>query len=78
MEIIEFTIPCTIEFKPEILQEQILQAMRDAGEPISINEISKRLEWLTTDRKQINNAFAKLKKNGSVVSPMRCKWQPAK
>ena len=29
------------------------------------------------DRKEVNKAFAQLKKEGAIVSPVRCKWQPA-
>ena len=29
------------------------------------------------DRKEVDKAFAQLKKDGAIVSPVRCKWQPA-
>ena len=28
-------------------------------------------------RKEVDKAFAQLKKDGAIVSPVRCKWQPA-
>ena len=27
--------------------------------------------------KEVDKAFAQLKKDGAIVSPVRCKWQPA-
>ena len=29
------------------------------------------------DSKEVDKAFAQLKKDGAIVSPVRCKWQPA-
>ena len=29
------------------------------------------------DRKVVDKAFAALKKEAAIVSPVRCKWQPA-
>ena len=29
------------------------------------------------DRKEVDKAFAQRKKDGAIVSPVRCKWQPA-
>lgn len=29
------------------------------------------------DRKVVDKVFAALKKEGAIVSPVRCKWQPA-
>ncbi len=56
------------------MKEQVLQAMRDAGKPVSAGEITK---VLGADRKEVDKAFADLKKEGAIVSPVRCKWQPA-
>ncbi|HAP50992.1 MAG TPA: transcriptional regulator [Porphyromonadaceae bacterium] len=33
---------------------------------------------LGADRKEVDKAFAELKKEGTIVSPVRCKWEPAK
>ena len=30
------------------------------------------------DRKDVDKAFKKLKEEGKIVSPVRCKWEPAK
>lgn len=57
------------------MKEQVLQAMREAGKPVSASDITKALG---ADRKDIDKAFAELKKDGAIVSPVRCKWEPAK
>lgn len=48
--------------------------MKQAGKPVSAGEVEK---MLGADRKMIDKAFAELKKEGKIVSPVRCKWQPA-
>ena len=58
-----------------IMKEQVLQAMREAGKPVSAGEVTK---VLNADRKEVDKAFAELKKEGAIVSPVRCKWEPAK
>ncbi|MDD7318199.1 MAG: HTH domain-containing protein [Prevotella sp.] len=57
------------------MKEKVLQAMRDAGKPVSAGEIAKSLD---ADRKEVDKAFAELKKEGAIVSPVRCKWEPSK
>ena len=49
--------------------------MAEAGKPISAGEVEK-LSGL--DRKEIDKAFKALKAEGKIVSPIRCKWEPAK
>lgn len=56
------------------MKEQVLKCMREAGKPVSAGEVAKALE---ADRKEVDKAFAELKKEGAIVSPVRCKWQPA-
>ncbi|MBR1889875.1 MAG: transcriptional regulator [Alloprevotella sp.] len=56
------------------MKEKVLQAMREAGKPVSAGEITK---VLGADRKEVDKAFAELKKSGEIVSPIRCKWAPA-
>ena len=56
------------------MKEQVLQAMREAGKPVSAGDVAK---ILNADRKEVDKAFAELKKEGVIVSPVRCKWQPA-
>ena len=48
--------------------------MRSAGKPVSAGEVATRSGL---DRKEVDKAFAQLKKDGTIVSPVRCKWQPA-
>ncbi len=60
--------------KQVIMKEQVLQAMREAGKPVSAGEVTK---VLGADRKEVDKAFAELKKEGAIVSPVRCKWEPA-
>ena len=55
-------------------KEQVLNAMREAGKPVSAGEVSK---ITGIDRKEVDKAFAALKKEEAIVSPVRCKWQPA-
>lgn len=56
------------------MKEQVLNAMREAGKPVSAGEIEKALG---VDRKEIDKAFKELKKEEAIVSPVRCKWEPA-
>lgn len=57
-----------------IMKEQVLNAMRAAGKPVSAGEVAKSLN---ADRKEVDKAFADLKKEGAIVSPVRCKWTVA-
>ena len=53
---------------------KVLKTMRSAGKPVSAGEVAT-LSGL--DRKEVDKAFTLLKKDGTIVSPVRCKWQPA-
>jgi len=55
-------------------KEQILEAMKKAGEPLNAGKIA---ELTVLDRKVVDKAMAAMKKDGSIVSPVRCKWEPA-
>ncbi|MBQ4512602.1 MAG: transcriptional regulator [Anaerolineaceae bacterium] len=55
-------------------KELILDAMRKAGEPLNAGKVA---ELTGLDRKAVDKAFAAMKKDGSIVSPVRCKWEPA-
>lgn len=57
------------------MKEQVLQAMHEAGKPVSAGDVTKALN---ADRKEVDKAFAELKTEGAIVSPVRCKWEPAK
>ena len=37
----------------------------------------KVAELTGLDRKAVDKAFAEMKKDGTIVSPVRCKWEPA-
>lgn len=52
----------------------VLEAMRIAGEPVNAGKIA---ELTGLDRKVVDKAMAALKKEGAIVSPVRCKWTPA-
>ena len=66
-----------VETKPffPIMKDQVLKAMREAGKPVSAGDIAKALN---ADRKLVDKAFDALKTEGAIVSPVRCKWEPAK
>lgn len=55
-------------------KEQILDAMKKAGEPLNAGKIA---ELTGLDRKVVDKAMTAMKKDGSIVSPVRCKWEPA-
>ena len=66
----------TLKKKEEKMEEKelILEAMRKAGEPLNAGKVA---ELTGLDRKVVDKAFAAMKKDGSIVSPVRCKWEPA-
>ena len=57
------------------MKEQVLKAMREVGAPVNAGKIA---EITGLDRKVVDKAFDTLKKEGTIVSPVRCKWEPAK
>jgi predicted transcriptional regulator len=56
-------------------KEKVLETMKNAGKPLSAGEVEK-LSGL--DRKEVDKVFKVLKKENAIVSPVRCKWEPAK
>lgn len=56
------------------MKEKVLQVIREAGKPVSAGDVAK-LSGI--DRKEVDKAFADLKKEGAIVSPVRCKWTVA-
>ncbi|MBQ7691930.1 MAG: transcriptional regulator [Muribaculaceae bacterium] len=56
-------------------KEQVLEVMRKAGVPLNAGKVA---ELAGLDRKVVDKVFAELKKEGAIVSPVRCKWEPAK
>ena len=55
-------------------KELVLDVMRKAGEPLNAGKVA---ELSGLDRKVVDKIFAELKKEGAIVSPVRCKWEPA-
>ena len=55
-------------------KELILSAMKKAGESLNAGKVA---ELTGLDRKVVDKAFEQMKKDGSIVSPVRCKWEPA-
>ncbi len=55
-------------------KEVVLKVMREAGKPVAAGEVAT-VSGL--DRKVVDKVFADLKKEGAIVSPVRCKWTPA-
>lgn len=57
------------------LKDQVLACMKKTGKPMSAGEVEKTLG---VDRKEIDKAFKILKKEETIVSPVRCKWEPVR
>ena len=55
-------------------KELVLDAMKKAGEPLNAGKVA---ELTGLDRKVVDKAMDTLKKEGLIVSPVRCKWEPA-
>ena len=56
-------------------KEIVLETMKKAGEPVNAGKVA---EMSGLDRKVVDKTFNELKKEGAIVSPVRCKWEPAK
>ena len=52
---------------------QVLEAMKKVGKPLNAGKI---VELTNLDRKVVDKAMNELKADGSIVSPVRCYWQP--
>lgn len=55
-------------------KELVLDVMKKAGEPLNAGKVA---ELTGLDRKIVDKAMSELKKEGVIVSPVRCKWEPA-
>ena len=55
-------------------RDTILEAMKKAGEPLAAGKVA---ELTGLDRKVVAKEFGAMKKDGTIVSPVRCKWEPA-
>ena len=56
-------------------KEKVLATMKEAGTPLNAGKIA---ELSGLDRKEVDKAMKLLKEEGTIVSPVRCKWAPAK
>lgn len=56
-------------------KEVVLETLKKAGEPVNAGRVA---EISGLDRKAVDKAFNELKKEGAIVSPVRCKWEPVK
>lgn len=63
-----------IKLKP-MSAEKVLQVMKAAGKPMKAGEIA---EAAGLDKKEVDKAMNVLKKEGKIVSPVRCAWEPVK
>ena len=54
---------------------KVLATMVEAGEPLNAGKIA---ELSGIDRTEVDKAMKELKEEGAIVSPVRCKWAPAK
>ncbi|OPZ81098.1 MAG: hypothetical protein BWY76_03142 [bacterium ADurb.Bin429] len=52
-------------------RETVIQAFRDAGEPLNAGKVA---ELTALDRKVVDKIMAALKDEGVIVSPKRCYW----
>lgn len=57
------------------IKDKVLEVMQQAGEPLNAGKIA---ELSGLDRKEVDKAMKQLKDEGAIVSPVRCKWEPAK
>ena len=55
-------------------KEKVLATTKEAGTPLNAGKIA---ELSGLDRKEVDAAMKKLKAEGAIVSPVRCKWPPA-
>ena len=55
------------------VKDLVLDAMKKAGEPLNAGKI---VELTSLERKEVDKAMNVLKKEGSIVSPKRCFWEP--
>ena len=56
------------------MEKKVLSAMKKAGKPVRPGEVAK---MIGEDGKQVSKAINELKKQGKIVSPKRCYWEPA-
>ena len=55
-------------------KDTVLETMKQAGTPLNAGKIAQ-LSGLA--RPAVDKAMKALKAQGTIVSPVRCKWEPA-
>ena len=55
------------------MKERVLEIMQETGRPMGAVEIARRLG---VEKKKVDNAMKELKKEETIISPVRCKWEP--
>ena len=56
------------------VKDDVITAMKEAGKPLSAGDVAK---ILGIDKAEVDKAFKELKAENAIVSPVRCKWEPA-
>ena len=55
-------------------EKKVLDAMKKAGKPIRPGDVAKTTG---VESKEVSKIINKLKKDGKVISPKRCYYEPA-
>ncbi|MCL7410976.1 MAG: winged helix-turn-helix transcriptional regulator [Methanosarcinaceae archaeon] len=55
-------------------EQKVIDAMKEAGEPLSSGEIAQRTG---IDKKDVGKIINALKKKGKISSPKRCCYSPS-
>ncbi len=56
------------------VKDDVIKVMKEAGKPLSAGDVAK---ILGIDKAEVDKAFKELKAENAIVSPVRCKWEPA-
>ena len=60
--------------KMEKNEKKVLDAMKKAAKPVRPGDVAKTTD---VDSKEVSKIINKLKKQGKVISPKRCYYEPA-
>ena len=56
------------------MEKKVLTAMKKAGKPVRPGEVAK---MIGADSKEVSKAISELKKQGKIISPKRCYYEPS-
>ena len=56
------------------MEKKVLNAMKKAGKPVRPGEVAK---MIGVDSKEVSKAITALKKQGKIISPKRCYYEPS-